>query len=180
MAANLNTNKSSVKTYYDALQWQFNLQETQLSKSIPHKGERGRNNEEAVKKFLRQTLPKKYSIGTGFLVSSTEQMPSKQTDVVIYDDLHNSPLHREDAAQVFPVEIVYGVMEVKGDLTSTELKRTLGAMQRIRELGSRKHYIRFGKRPVSKSKPNKKVVSVDELEEKVPPRSYIFAYKTSG
>jgi hypothetical protein len=34
-------------------------------------------------------------------------------DVVIYDEFHNAPLHRELSSNVYPVEMIYATAEVK-------------------------------------------------------------------
>ena len=108
-----------VEAYYETLRKIFELQSGVLTGVLPHYGERGENNEERVRDFLGKVLPRKFSVGTGFVVCSNPEIPtSSQTDVVIYDEFHNSPLHRELAAYVYPAEIVYGTIEVKGKILS--------------------------------------------------------------
>lgn len=59
---------------------------------------------------------RRFSIGTGLIVcSEPTSPPSRQTDVVIYDEIENAPLHQELVAAVYPVEMVYGAIEVKGN-----------------------------------------------------------------
>src|SRR5262245_1435909 len=93
--------------YYDTLQKVFKLQSEFLTGVLPHAGERGTNDEERCRSFLSNVLPRRYSIGSGFIVSSEPGLPvSRQQDVVIFDDFLNSPLHRELSACVFPIEMV--------------------------------------------------------------------------
>ena len=96
----------TIRTYYSALQEQFKLQSRILTDVLPHSGERGRNDEERFREFLGRILPKKYSVGSGFVVCSETSVPvSSQTDVVLFDELLNPPIHRELTSFVYPVEM---------------------------------------------------------------------------
>ena len=76
-----------VKAYYEALQRVFELQSEVLTAALPHMGERGRNDEERFRDFLSKTLPRKFSIGTGFVVCSDPSVPqSNQNDIVVFDE----------------------------------------------------------------------------------------------
>src|SRR5688572_14863923 len=113
-----------IKDYYSALQKVFQLQSAVLTDALPHSGERGRNDEQRFREFLERILPKKYSVGSGFVISSDPQIPvSSQTDVVLFDEFVNAPIHRELAAYVYPVEIVYGTVEVKGRVEKRDLTK---------------------------------------------------------
>lgn len=104
-----------VGDYYQAIQEIFAKQAEILTAVLPHFGERGRNDEERIRDLLGRVLPRSLSLGTGFVVSSSPSVPpSAQTDIVIYDELWNSPLHRELSAYVYPIETVYAAIEVKG------------------------------------------------------------------
>src|SRR5262245_23038359 len=82
----------TIKNYYSALQAQFRLQSSILTDVLPHSGERGRNNEERFREFLARVLPRKYSVGSGFVVCSESSVSvSSQTDV---DCLMNFRMHR--------------------------------------------------------------------------------------
>src|SRR5688572_12190990 len=76
-------------TYFEALQRVFHLESQILTAVLPHKGERGRNDEERTRTFLAKVLPRRFSIGTGFILCSNLALEaSGQTDVVIYDEIH--------------------------------------------------------------------------------------------
>lgn len=77
-----------------------------------------------MRAFLARILPRRFSVGTGFLVCSNPAVPaSHQIDTVVFDEIYNSPLHRELAAYVFPIEMVYGTVEVKGLLRARKSER---------------------------------------------------------
>ena len=83
--------------------------------------------EHAVREFLVSLLPAKYSVGVGEVINAegdegiipdrTEQ--SQQKDVVIYDQYLNTILGWGSSnTSLFPVESVYGVLEVKTSISS--------------------------------------------------------------
>lgn len=171
----------SIRNYYSALQDQFRLQSSVLTDVLPHAGERGRNNEERFREFLGRILPKKYSVGSGFVICSEPSVPvSSQTDVVLFDEFHNSPIHRELASHVYPVEMVYGTVEVKGRLEKRDLQKIFEDIARMRALGEHRYYISYKSVAKSESQPAKQVVGHAELYSKVPPRAFVFAYEQRG
>lgn len=171
----------SIRNYYSALQEQFKLQSSVLTDVLPHSGERGRNDEERFREFLGRILPKKYSVGSGFIVCSEALVPvSSQTDVVLFDEFHNSPIHRELTAHVYPVEMVYGTVEVKGRLEKRDLKKICEDIAKIRALGKHRYYIKYGSVAKSEEQPTKQVVGHMELHTVVPPRAFVFAYEQKG
>lgn len=163
-------------TYLAALQLIADQSRQQLAALMPHLGERGRIAEEIIHGVLLRTLPKRFSVGTGVLISATGDA-SSQTDIVIFDNFHNSPLLAEFGVGVYPVEIVYATIEVKSVLTRRELRNTLSAIRKIRKLGSKKHYV---VREVALDATGKPTKAMRKLEITVPPRSYIVAFRQRG
>lgn len=169
------------KQYYRALQETFRLESEILTSVLPHLGERGRNDEERFRRFLEKVLPKRFSIGTGFIVCSEPDVPiSNQADIVLFDEIYNSPLHRELSAMVFPVEMVYGAIEVKGRLAKKDLKTICTSIRKVRKAGEHRWYVEYGSRPKSADKPDKRVVAPIEQREIVPPRAFVLAYDKKG
>lgn len=160
--------------YYRVLENIFRAESDVLTSVLPHAGERGRNDEERIKLFLSKVLPKRFSLGTGFIVSSvTEGGPSSQVDIVIFDEHFNSPLHRELAAFIYPIEIVYATIEVKGLLDSKQLKKSLKDIARVRGMAAQKRYVQYDSTPNG-------FVGMTEYEQLLPPRTFLFAYDCSG
>ncbi|MBI3547192.1 MAG: hypothetical protein HY081_11480 [Gammaproteobacteria bacterium] len=171
------TGSPGTLAYYNALKHIFELESGILTATLPHAGERGRNDEERFRAFLSKVLPRRFSIGTGFLVCSNPAAPpSRQMDTVIYDEIHNSPLHRELAAYVFPIEMIYGTVEVKGLLTPNDLVPILQSIARIRHLAKEKFYVVYGEKAVAEDKPDQAVVEQIEVMHKLAPRAFLFAY----
>lgn len=171
----------SLKSYYSALQAQFHLQSSILTDVLPHSGERGRNNEERFREFLGRVLPRKYSVGSGFVVCSESLVSvSSQTDIVLFDEFQNAPIHRELASHVYPVEIVYGTVEIKGRLEKRDLLKICEDIAKMRALGQHRYYLRYSAVPKSQEQPTMQVVGGTELHSTVPPRAFVFAYEQKG
>ena len=173
--------RPEVATYYAALQSIFGKQSDILTAALSHYGERGRNDEARLRDFLTKVLPNRFSIGTGVIVCHKRTIPiSSQTDIVVYDEIYNSPLHRELSSYVYPVEIVYGSIEVKGPLQHKDIARTLGNIGKIRRLAKHKWYVKFGSKPKEPGKKGKAVVDAVDFQNTLSPRSYLFAYDTTA
>lgn len=139
-------NPTGLSAYFDAINEIFALQTKVLTGALPHYGERGRNDEQRMTKLLKQVLPRRFSLGTGFVLSSHIDLPaSPQIDIVIHDEMYNSPLFRELAANIFPIEAVYGTVEVKADLSLDRLREAATALALISQMAKRgKFYALYG------------------------------------
>jgi hypothetical protein len=168
-------NTSRHISYLAALQQLADHSQRELARLMPHYGERGRIAEEIIKGVLTRTLPKRFSIGTGVIFSSDGQV-SSQTDIVIYDNFHNSPLLSEFGSCVFPVETVYATVEVKSVLTKRELRDSMDAIMRLRSVGKRRHYVVPA---LQIEDGNAKSVLLKQVQT-VPPRNYIVAFSQKG
>lgn len=92
------------------------------SKEIHHSGGKGAYRETALSRLLTTYLPRRYTCGTGDLVSSTGRR-SNQCDIVIYDGFNSPPLFYSEDHTVFAARAAFGVIEVKSILTSEELEK---------------------------------------------------------
>jgi hypothetical protein len=187
----MNRKKDSpgLKLYYETQAEIFRLQSRILTGVLTHSGERGRNDEQNLREFLSRILPKRFSIGTGFIVSADlATPPSRQTDIVISDQFWNPALYRELVAGVYPVETVYATIEVKGVLQkapkgnrrTTDLDEALINIARIRTLAKHKKYVEYIAVDKSADEPGNKVVGQQVYTMKTSPRAYIFAYSKKG
>jgi hypothetical protein len=167
-----------VRAYFDTMREIFALESKVLSGSLPHYGERGANDELRVRRFLERVLPKKFSVGTGFVVCShPSHPPSSQTDVVIFDEIQNSPLHREFSANVYPIEMVYATVEVKARLMRPDLSSISNDVAKIRSMAAQRRYVHYISMPKSPERPHEMVAFPQERPALGPvPRAYVFAF----
>ena len=79
---------------------------------ITHNGNKGMSREAILRELShRGRLPKRFGIGTGEIIGQANDT-SRQCDIVIYDLLNGVSLLYDDTNQVFPIDCVYGVIEV--------------------------------------------------------------------
>jgi hypothetical protein len=114
---------------------QLRVEAEYFSDNIHHSAEKGRLNETHFISMLRRYLPQRFGIGTGFIASvNPDQHRSPQCDVIIYDAVNNTPLYTSPAFSVFPIEMVYGVIEIKTNLNGEELANSLDNCAKIRKM----------------------------------------------
>ena len=110
------------------------LAKYQVSSTIRHKGEKGRNREHGLAMFLRENLPERYGVATGEIIPFKGDLPSPQCDIIIYDRLTFPIIGKSSAVQQVPYEAVYSVIEVKSQITNRTLDETLEKFSTIRQL----------------------------------------------
>lgn len=106
----------------------------EVTTTIKHKGEKGRQREHGLATLLREHLPGAYGVATGELVSHTDDENSPQCDIIIYDHLNYPVLGKTGAVQLVPIEAVYSVIEVKTKLDAKELgdaEKKFSAIQKM-------------------------------------------------
>lgn len=101
-----------------------------FNRQLPHAGLMGAENENALASVLRQFLPTKYGIEVNALIIDRFGRVSRQADIVIYDAERQASFLRK----VYPVEIVYAVIEVKTSMSSSDAKASLENLVSVSEL----------------------------------------------
>ena len=128
-----------LKEVFDEVANQMKSDFVKAQKSLTHSGLKGDANEETVKKFLRQYLPKTLDITTGMLVDS-EQNQSRQLDIIICDSAKTPIFYQSGETRVIPVECAYAVIEVKAFLDKTELEKSYKNMQSVKALEKKAYF----------------------------------------
>lgn len=155
-----------------------------VRKSITHAGEKGRALEAEVANFLRGLLPAEYGISTGFVVYHTKEGPklSPQLDIIIYDAIRSGPIARLSTCDVFPLEAVYGYIEVKSSIQSSSdnasepadnsIEKCLNQNRILRAMKTRKFWVWGSGSPVQ--------TDLYEDPNWLGLRSYVFAFEAKG
>jgi hypothetical protein len=99
------------------------------SAEIGHAGSKGTVREQFLRDFLRERLPQKYGIGAGEVAARTRNTTSRQCDLIVYDNFNGVVLYSSDNVQVYPIDCVYGIVEVKSALSKAEF---LDALEKIK------------------------------------------------
>src|SRR5580704_8539314 len=103
----------------------------EASAQITHSGSKGTVRENALRKFLEVRLPAKYALGAGEIVGRVRNATSRQCDLIVYDRQNGVTLLYDEDIQVFPIDCVYGIVEVKSALSKAEF---LDALEKIKVL----------------------------------------------
>jgi hypothetical protein len=85
-----------------------------------HRPTAGAHREDLVREFLTDHLPSRFGIRQGLAISQAGLF-SPGGDVFIVDHLNNAPLYGASRQQLWPVEAIYALVEVKTTLGRTEL-----------------------------------------------------------
>ena len=97
------------------------------SAQVHHKGSKGTFREGILRDFLEAgRLPMRYGLGAGEIISYIRGETSRQADLIVYDKLNGITLLYDKAVQVFPINCVYGIIEVKSALLESGISRLIG------------------------------------------------------
>ncbi|WP_145929308.1 DUF6602 domain-containing protein [Chromobacterium vaccinii] len=108
--------------------------EFEMAAQYQHNGTRGTSREEALRDFLAKgRLPAKYGLGAGEVVGHVRDT-SRQCDIIIYDSINGLSLHYDENNQIYPIDSVYGIIEVKSTLSKTELLDSLNKIKVFKEM----------------------------------------------
>lgn len=139
----------------------------ELSADMEHHGNRGNYREDTLAKFLMEgKIPKQYNIGSGEIISRYSES-SKQIDLIIYDSLKSIQFVSSESIQIYPIESIYGVIEVKSKLSKTKLLESLENIKSIKSMSGHTQI-------------NKKMGQTKIHYHTNPPFGMIFAYGLSG
>lgn len=132
-----------LKEIFNEVSNQMKSDFAKAQKSLDHTGLKGDANEETVKKFFRQYLPKTLDITTGTLVDS-EGNQSRQLDIIICDSANTPIFFQSGETRVIPIECAYTVIEVKAYLDKTELEKSYKNMQSVKALEKKAYFEQKG------------------------------------
>lgn len=147
-----------------------------FSRLTDHGPELGRLNETHLVNLLRAYLPPKIGVGTGFIsCGGRSPRQSPQCDIILYDALNNAPLYKSEAWSIFPIEMVYGVIEVKTTLRKARLREAFAGCAKIRAMATElngdanKAYAKTVRLPNG-------IATVGVSHNLLPPRYFVFGY----
>lgn len=149
--------------YFSSIYTKLEADALLFNRKLTHRGLVGSENENAIAEVIREFLPSKYGVEVNALVIDQHGGVSKQADIVIYDAENQASFFRK----VFPIEIVYGVIEVKTSISSSEAKSALENLASVSELEFRPALT-----PYWQTRTKEEQIHHD------PPALYVFAYRT--
>src|SRR5262245_20216566 len=101
-----------------------------------------------------------------------------QCDIILYDALNGTSLYQSQSWSIYPIEMVYGVIEVKTTLDNKELKNAFLKCAEIRMMASGKNGNEPNKAYMLRVEPppDKPVATYASYKDKLAPRFFVFAY----
>jgi hypothetical protein len=100
--------------------------------ALRHSGSKGTNRENVLSDFLESNLPSRYGISRGEAIDIKDNV-SPQLDILIYDKTRSKPFLSEENT-VIPIEALLASIEVKSNLTSQEIEKSVVAAAKLRGL----------------------------------------------
>ncbi len=108
--------------------------ELQLDRqAVDHPGAKGEASELSWAGMLQKHLPVRYQVGKGFVFDSSGT-PSRQIDLIIYDNQYTPLLLNQEHQRIVPAESVYAVFEVKQELDRGNLRYAGESVASVRGL----------------------------------------------
>jgi hypothetical protein len=98
-----------------------------------HHPSAGGNRERLVGEFLEKHLPHRFHISSGIVISGEGEF-SNEADLVVVDALNNAPLYGGSPSELWPVEAVFALVEVKTSLTPSQLGDSISKGRRFKRL----------------------------------------------
>jgi Domain of unknown function (DUF6602) len=149
--------------YFTNIYYKLEADALLFNRKLPHAGLVGSENEQALGGLLRDFLPPRFGIEVNALIIDKHGNSSKQADIVIYDATRPKFLRK-----VFPIEIVYCVIEVKTSMGQSEAVSALENIKSVNRLDFRPALTPYWQ---TRTKENNLA--------HYPPAGYIFAYRTN-
>ncbi|MHA2243891.1 MAG: DUF6602 domain-containing protein [Candidatus Hodarchaeales archaeon] len=109
-------------------------QQYEIQKVLKASDNIGKNRELFIREFLEGSLPKRLSIEEGGEIWDSKGKKTGQQDIIIYRD--DIPKITTGEVNVYLVEGVFSVIEVKSNLTRGKLQESIKALKTVKELSS--------------------------------------------
>jgi len=87
-----------------------------------------------LKKFVRDFLPNRYKVGTGFVMDIENNSLSRQIDILIYEDDAFAPIYQDEDFLIVESCAVSAAIEVKASIDSKTVKDAKKNMESFREV----------------------------------------------
>lgn len=123
-----------MENYFFLLSQEFDLRIKQAKEFIKnHNPSLGAINEEILRKFLKEHLPKWVEVSQGFILSKDGTL-STQCDIIIYNANFYAPLYRVNDLVILPPESVIHVIEVKTKINQKMLQEQFPKFKTIKTI----------------------------------------------
>lgn len=131
--------------YFEQINEEFRLMNKKLKNLVRNRTALGLENESILREFLKNYVPKHYSVGHGFIFKNHNEI-SNQCDILVYDSSFFPPLFKQGDFVVLSPESVMNVIEVKTEIKPGKsfLDNSIENIRSVRKLNSRISGLIFG------------------------------------
>jgi hypothetical protein len=170
-----------LEQYYLGITQQLRSEVDFINSLFQHHGTKGEGNEAALRELVTSFIPRRYGVGTGVIIDRNG-IPSNQCDIVVYDTFLYPSLLALTNVHLFPVDIVYAVIEVKTTVNSTRAKEALENIASVRSLDIvTDSWMMWESTEIEKGIPKRRVAAIAYNKyEATPPVGIIFAYNSEA
>jgi hypothetical protein len=120
--------------YFFLLSQEFDLRIKQAKEFIKnHNPSLGAFNEEILRKFLKDHLPKWVDVAQGFILSKNGTL-SNQCDIIVYNSTYYAPLYKVNDLVIVPPESVIHTIEVKTRINQIVLHEQFPKIKILKEI----------------------------------------------
>lgn len=125
---------ADLKEVFHGVQKRMTADFENISSQVNHNLSKGQVRERLiVKEYLSRYVPGNIGIGSGEIIATNGEV-SNQIDIVLYDKVNCPNLLLDNDYQIFPIEFVYGVVEVKSQLDSSALEDSFQKIRRVKKM----------------------------------------------
>jgi hypothetical protein len=105
----------------------------EATRRVRHRGVQGSMRETQVRRILSMYLPKRIELKTGQIESASGEQ-SRQQDCILLDGLHTVPFLIYGDEGTFPIETVFGTVEIKSNTRRDELSKAIRNVASVKKI----------------------------------------------
>jgi hypothetical protein len=167
---------SIISKYYQGIYNQIQSEVEFINDLILHQGIKGEGNEAIIRELIKKFIPKKYGVSSGIVVDKNGNS-SKQCDIIIFDNYQYPEIFTLSNIHIFPVDLVYAVIEVKTTLNNKQARLSIENIRSIKKLDYIKEQFRVSPTEPIDMKKRDSTLWINKVTQ--PPLGLVFAYQTN-
>lgn len=124
----------NLENVFRAINKKMILDFQEISSEIEHRGSKGKVREiEIVYEYLSKYVPGNIGIANGEIISTNDQV-SNEIDIILFEKNSTPYLLKKEGYQIFPIECVYSVIEVKSFLDKSQIEDSFKKILKVKNM----------------------------------------------
>lgn len=165
-----------ITRYYEGVTSQIQAEIGNINELFIHNGLKGEGNEAVIRELIKKFIPKKYGVDSGVIIDRKGNQ-SKQCDIIIYDNYYYPEIFSFSNIHLYPVDLVYALIEVKTTLNPSQAKLAIENIKSTKQLDFIKDFFRIN--PIDPIDFSDEKAVLWQNESTTPPLGLIFAYQSA-